>query len=455
MHSLGCPFVKSKIMKLYIKSIILLFLLLYHTNYPQLPAFPGAEGYGKFTSGGRGGKVIEVTNLNDSGVGSLRYAIKKKYPRTIIFRVSGTIALESELEIYHGNLTIAGQTAPGDGICIKGNRVSITSAENIIIRFIRFRIGDENKIPEDAISVMNCKYVIIDHCSMSWGIDEVATFYDNENFTLQWSIISEGLNNSVHPKGAHGYGGIWGGVNASFHHNLLAHNSSRNPRFNGARTRTTQATELVDFRNNVIYNWGENSSYGGEKGKHNIVANYYKPGPASHKRNRIVEPFDNLGKWFVDKNIVENHSEVSENNWNGGIQGDYANDPNIKVSTPFGVENIAMQTAGEAYISVVKYAGAILPKIDSIDSRIICEVKNSKVFSGNGIINSQSEVGGYPILNSLTPPLDSDKDGIPDEWEVNNNLNPNDSLDANRTAASGYTFLEEYLNELVKDVYAF
>jgi hypothetical protein len=433
----------------------LLLLLLTPVSFPQLKSFPGAEGYGQFTSGGRGGAVIEVTNLNDSGEGSLRYAVEKKFPRTVIFRVSGIIELQSELEISHGALTIAGQTAPGDGICIKGNRFSITAADNIIIRFIRFRIGDENKIPEDAISVMRCKNVIIDHCSMSWGIDEVGTFYDNENFTLQWSIISEALNNSVHPKGAHGYGGIWGGVNATFHHNLLAHNSSRNPRFNGARTHTTPETELVDFRNNVIYNWGENSSYGGEKGNHNIIANYYKAGPASHKKNRILEPFDNLGKWFIDKNVVENYPDITEDNWNGGIQGNYANEPQIKALKAFGKENIITQTAEEAYSSVLKFSGVILPKRDKVDSRIICEVENSKVFSGNGIINSQSEVGGYPVLNSLTPPLDSDKDGIPDDWEIKNNLDPNDNLDANKTAASGYTFLEEYLNELVKDAYVF
>ncbi|MBX2976500.1 MAG: hypothetical protein KF721_10220 [Ignavibacteriaceae bacterium] len=431
--------------------IILLLFVLTETFAQQL-AFPGAEGYGRFTSGGRGGKVIFVTNLNDSGDGSLRDAIKKDYPRTILFSVSGTINLKSELEVKHGNLTIAGQTAPGDGICIKGNRFTV-NANNVIIRFIRFRIGDESGIPEDALSIMWSKNIIVDHCSMSWGVDEVASFYDSENTTMQWCIISEALNKSIHPKGAHGYGGIWGGVNASFHHNLLAHNSSRNPRFNGSRTKTSSETELVDFRNNVIYNWGENSSYGGESGKHNMVANYYKSGPASHKKDRILEPFDSKGRWYIDQNIVEGFSEVSNDNWNGGVQGEYAVTNLIKSDFPFGDENVRTESASEALKSVLKLAGATYPKRDKVDLRIIDEVSKGTVFLGNGIINSQTEVGGYPELNTLEPLLDTDKDGIPDFWEKLNNLDFTNRDDGNKLSESGYTFLEEYLNEIVKGAY--
>ncbi|RJP63393.1 MAG: pectate lyase [Ignavibacteriales bacterium] len=411
----------------------------------QALSFPGAEGYGRFTTGGRGGKVIEVTNLNDAGPGSLRAAIKKKGPRTIVFKVSGTISLKSDLAINNGDLTIAGQTAPGDGICIKNYKTTI-SADNVIIRFVRFRLGDETKNEDDSFGAMNCKNIIIDHCTASWGIDENASFYDNENFTMQWCLISEALNNSYHHKGAHGYGGIWGGVNASFHHNLFADNSSRNPRFNGARTATSQNTELVDFRNNVIFNWEIYSVYGGEKGKQNVVANYYKPGPASKHKDIILTPFDTKGKWFVKDNYVESNPVITKNNW----MGVDSKSENNKSDMPFGEENVLTQTPEEAYNDVLNFAGVVFPKRDEVDNRIILQVKDGKEIIGNGIINSQAEVGGYPQLNSTVAPADSDHDGMPDEWEKQNNLNPHDPEDRNNTTGDGYTILEKYLNHLVE-----
>jgi len=430
--------------------ILIILIVLPDKAIPQLLAFPEAEGYGKLASGGRGGKVIEVINLNDSGPGSLRTAIEESGPRTIIFRISGTISLNSELIINNGDLTIAGQTAPGDGICIK-NFQTIINSENIITRFIRFRLGDEKKQEADALSVMNSKNIIIDHCSFSWGIDEVISFYDNENSTLQWCIVSEALNNSYHHKGEHGYGGIWGGKNTSFHHNLLAHNYSRNPRFNGSRTGTLPEEELADFINNVVYNWGTNSSYGGENGNYNLVANYYKSGPGTKKKikDRIVEPYGK-GKWFIKENYVEGYPEISTDNWAGGVQGDFANFKELKSDVPLGSHAIYYQTPQNAFEDILKFAGAIFPKRDEIDTRIINEVRNSDVDSGNGIINSQEEVGGWPVLNSTEPPLDSDHDGMPDEWESRMNLNPNDPEDRNKIAFSGYSFLEEYLNELGK-----
>ena len=222
--------------------------------------------------------------------------------------MSGTIELKRGLDITKGDVTIAGQTAPGDGICIRNHTVSV-EADNVIIRYIRFRCGISSGTgdPSDAITGIGNRNIIIDHCSMSWSVDEAASFYDNENFTMQWCIISESLYDAGHPKGEHGYGGIWGGAGASFHHNLLASHTSRNPRFCGARYHPeTRETEIVDFRNNVIFNWGFNSSYGGEMGQQNMINNYYKSGPATRKqvRHRIVEPSDSLGKWYISGNYV-------------------------------------------------------------------------------------------------------------------------------------------------------
>lgn len=445
--------------------LLLGFILCIGPLQAQQLAFPGAEGFGRFTTGGRGGVVYEVTNLNDSGPGSFRDAVNKSGARTIVFRVSGTIKLLSELKVKNGNLTIAGQTAPGDGICIRNNSFVI-DADNVIIRYMRFRLGDEAQVVNDAMWGRERQNIIIDHCSLSWSVDETGSFYDNKNFTMQWCILSESLYKSVHGKGNHGYGGIWGGVGATFHHNLLAHHSSRNPRFNGARFTTTSETELVDFRNNVIYNWGGNSAYGGEKGKHNIVNNYYKYGPAttsSSKRNRILDAnapsAAELGKWHISGNYVYGYPATTADNWNGGVQNvSYANwQTIIRASDPFEVAPVRTQTAEEAFETVLDSVGAILPKRDAVDARIVNETRTGTAAYGDsygakrGIIDTQASVGGWPTLNAEPAPDDADHDGMPDTWETANGLNPNDASDRNGDFnGNGYTNLEKYLYSLTR-----
>ncbi|UII34598.1 pectate lyase [Fulvivirga ulvae] len=417
-------------------------------NAQQL-SFPGAEGFGKYATGGRGGKVLIVTNLNDAGPGSLREAVESKGPRIITFAVSGNIALESDLPVDNGDVTIAGQSAPGDGICIKNYPVRI-SADNVIIRYMRFRLGDQKKVEDDAFKGRGNKNVIIDHCSVSWSTDECASFYRNSEFTLQWCIVSESLSQSVHKKGAHGYGGIWGGEKTTFHHNLIAHHSSRNPRFSGSSSTPNSADELVDFRNNVIYNWGHNSVYGGEKGRYNMVNNYFKPGPATKKSvtARIINPSEPYGKFYVHGNYMAGSEEVTENNWAGGVQCE--NPESTKAEEPFEVIPLNMQTAEEAYESVLAGAGASHCR-DAVDKRIVEEVKKGKASFNNGIIDSQKDVGGWPELKTKKPQEDSDKDGMPDKWEAKHGLNHTNGNDAvEYTIDNEYTNIEVYLNQLVK-----
>lgn len=329
--------------------IVPLFVLVPALLSAKQIAFPGAEGFGRFASGGRGGKVIAVTNLNDNGPGSLRAAIEAEGPRTVVFRVSGTIFLEDALEIKNGDLTIAGQTAPGDGITLANFPLKL-DADNVIIRFIRSRLGDHESQEADAFEARYSTNVIIDHCSFSWAVDENATAYNNKDFTMQWCIVSEALHNSVHAKGNHGYGGIWGGKNATFHHNLIAHTRSRTPRFNGARYEDFRewGDGRVDHRNNVIYNWGDNSAYGAEPAanyqpQYNLIGNVYKPGPATEdsKRDRIISPdpndFGMFSQFFISGNYVFGAPEVSLDNWLG-VDGVSSEDrPNLQVDEPFAV----------------------------------------------------------------------------------------------------------------------
>ena len=437
-------------------------------------AFPGAEGFGKYTKGGRGGRVFIVTNLADDGEGSLRKAVTAKGPRMVVFALSGTIHLSSPLSIK-SDITIAGQTAPGEGICLADYPVSL-GGNNIIIRYMRFRMGDRHQNKgmvdgagaDDAFSGTRRNNIMIDHCSMSWSTDEVLSVYGGDSTTLQWNIISEPLNYSYHFETGdkdfehHGYGGIWGGSHLSAHHNLFAHCASRNPRFNGARLGATR--DFADFRNNVIYNWGHNNIYGGEAGMYNIVNNYFKYGPATNKsvRYRIVNPSKtdvlNFGKWYVNGNYVDGAMDVSKNNWLGidmPKEGTEANKKELVQDKAFKSESISLQSAEEAYADVMINAGASF-KRDTLDERIISDVKNRTgrfIDVQGGYPHGtpyDKTISAWPQLKSFPALMDTDKDGMPDEWENKNGLNANNSADASTCKLHHkYSNIEVYINSIV------
>ncbi len=455
--------------------LMLLFSVSVQKISSQQIAFPGAEGFGKYATGGRGGKVVAVTNLNDSGEGSFRWALEQ-YPGealTVIFRVSGIIELQSKIQIKRSNLTIAGQTAPGDGICLKNQSLILNGASskgnhgNIIIRFIRSRPGGILKTGLYGFDMENCHDVIVDHCSFSWANEECAAMYDTKNTTVQWCIVSEGLYEAGHMKGHRSYGGVWGGQYASYHHNLIAHLNNRAIRFNGARAHDTIA--LIDYRNNVIYNWGNaNAAYGGEVNiaggvsQVNIVNNYYKPGTAAPAELKFVhasyqkENSKGTGQWFLDGNIMEGDKALTKRN-KQGIDLKEAGYPSGAVSDKAFPVSVALplETAKEAYEKVLLYAGAIFPKRDATDERVVNETRTGTaigkgVFGKPGIIDNVYAVGGWPEYKSIAAPVDTDNDGMPDAWEIKKGLNPNDAGDGNKKDAGGYTMLELYLNELVE-----
>ena len=457
----------------------------------QARAFPGAEGGGMWVTGGRGGKVIHVTNLNDSGAGSLRAAINEKGARTIVFDVAGIIELQSALKVQNGDVTIAGQTAPGDGICLKNYNFRI-HASNVIVRFIRCRMGDEKKTEDDAMNLYtgenDLQDVIIDHCSLSWSTDECGTFYGMTNFTLQWCILSESLRNSVHGKGKHGYGGIWGGSNATFHHNLLAHHDSRNPRLDHDYVSTLKGP--VSLVNNVIYNWGDNSTYGGESAndnndykKYNVINNYYKPGPATAAgKVRFIDPWtkacDNCtkktgsttivpGHYYMTGNVMHGDETKTGDNWKGTTASDEVI-ATIKATAPFAwtakESKVSLHEADLAFNQVLAYAGASLKK-DAVDKRIGNETKNGNYTykgsngSTNGFIDTQADVGGWPEYKATADELanakDTDGDGIPDWFEAKAGLDKASAADGSAKTLDKngrYTNLEMYLHYLVKSI---
>ncbi|MEH6306157.1 polysaccharide lyase [Olivibacter sp. CPCC 100613] len=444
------------------------------TRLPEgaIPAFPGAWGGGMFTTGGRGGKVITVTNLNDSGEGSLRAALEAKGPRIVVFRVAGTLKVKEDLHINEPDITIAGQTAPGDGICIAGT-LNINT-HNVIIRHLRVRRG----IPtggqgDDNIGGNPHHHIIIDHCSTSWGMDENISLYRHmrpsldertqikdaaEYITIQWTISSEALD----AKG-HAFGGTWGGNPATFHHNLFASNTARNP--------SIGMSGPFDFRYNVVFNWRHRSVDGGdETSMINFINNYFKPGPATNENMRAVfarieqrsmyspgsawkegdwfpKAANRPGKWYVAGNIMHDNKEVTDNNW-AGMRGP---ERLARVNTPFvGWPVAPHQTAGAVFESVLAKVGATLPKRDAVDARVTEMVRTGKPMTETGIIKDISEVGGYPNLtfDPAQVPLDSDGDGMPDQWEIKHQLDPKNPADGAMDAdGDGYTNVEEYLND--------
>ena len=484
------------------KSLLLLCLCMAATVVfaeEKTPAFPGAEGFGRYVTGGRGGNVYHVTSLADDGSeGTLRWALGKSGVKTIVFDVSGTIHLQSSLDISIGNVTIAGQTAPGDGICVADYPVSI-KANNVIVRYMRFRLGNKNVLANgadgwDGFGGFDQQDWIIDHCSVSWSIDECLSVLGNKNTTVQWCLVAQSLVNSGHSKGAHGYGGNWGGSGASFHHNLIAHHGSRTPRL-GPRP-TTQLDERMDMRNNVIYNFGGNGCYGGEGMNVNIVNNYYKPGPGSPtdkkgyriagigiRTNKYVNTYPAYapalhlwGKYYVTGNYNSKYPLLNQDNWTYGIinqidasgcDGTFTQETkdSIKLAEPIDYILTTTHSAADAYDRVLDFAGASLHR-DSFDELMVSDTRNGKAtYTGSGLskgfVNSQDDNkpsdadaswSAWPTLASKEAPKDTDGDGMPDEWELANALDPTNPNDGKTIGADGYSNLENYLNSLVADI---
>lgn len=498
----------------------------------QVLAFPGAEGFGKYSEGGRGGKVVTVSTLEDYTTGeepiegSLRWALEQhKYtalkpqhlvasngadsvverevtiyePLTIVFNVAGNIYLKEDLKVKRDYLTIAGQSAPGEGVCITGHSMLFNGAtggemwywgprrKHLIVRYLRFRPATptaENPFITYGTDVENYENVIFDHCTMTWANEECLAIYDNKYTTVQWCIVAEGLYDAYHPKGKRSYCGVWGGQFATYHHNLIAHNDSRNIRFNGARAHDTVA--VVEYRHNVVYNWGTNNSgYGLEveintpsmRNELNMFNNYYKHGPASgnisskatptNKVNRLVRIDQSrssvdagyLSHHFIEGNYLSHYPAISADNWFCGVQFQAYSDTAIAKSlfrapamSPEIEDLHADETAEEAYMQVLSQVGANIPKRDIQDRRIVEETENGTAIGTgtkgkSGIIDDPMTVGGWPILTG-TPYTDSDSDGIPDEWEIAHQLNPNNPNDGAIITESGYSNLELYLNSL-------
>jgi len=415
----------------------------------EIPAFPGAEGFGSNTPGGRGGRVIEVTNLNADGPGSLKAAVDAKGARIVVFRVSGTIRLRRQLNIHEPFITIAGQTAPGDGICLRGAYIWV-GTHDVVIRHLRVRVGDSPEGPDpgnrDALDVAGdadrVYNVVIDHCSFSWALDEtVSTWYGARDVTIQWCIVSEPLMDSIHPQGSHSTGVLLGSREntVSVHHCLLAHNSGRNPLI-----AADSGESIIDWRNNVVYNYG-GSGCGNARGAVDInyVGNYIKMGPNSREPGTFrISPNDKQS-YFVQDNIWPGmpEGEVEDRM----VLGRRSTPPpdNMMSAVPINAPLVSTQSAASVYETVLNFSGAILPVRDVVDTRIAEEVR-----TGTGaIIDTQWDVGGWPEYRSDDPPADTDHDGMPDDWEQQYGFTPDDPTDGPKDRdGDGYTNVEEYLN---------
>ncbi|MCA9260576.1 MAG: hypothetical protein KDA61_15295 [Planctomycetales bacterium] len=442
---------------------------------PGIPAFPGAWGGGMFTSGGRGGKVIEVRSLADSGAGSLRAAVETAGPRIIVFRVAGIIDLETDIDLNEPDVTIAGQSAPGDGVCLRGGSLNINT-HNVILRHLRVRRGKpEGGQGSDNIGGNPEGDVVVDHCSTSWGMDENLSLYRHmqrqpggdvklpvHNLTVQYCISSEALNAKNHA-----FGGTWGGQDATFHHNLFACNTGRNPSIGMGGE--------FDYRNNVVFNWRHRTMDGGdETSMINVINNYYKPGPAANddmvstfvrieqrdqyspgRRFRPGDWFPNAGlkrpgKWYVAGNVMEGFGEITANNWKG-MRGP---EELARVNTPFEAWPVNQQSAQDAFAAVLAKAGATLPKRDAVDRRVTEMVRSGKIDAeggetDEGIVSDPRQVGGFPEygFDAAELPADADHDGMSDAWETAHQLNPSDPSDgAVDSDGDGYTNVEEFLN---------
>ncbi len=434
----------------------------------QTLAFPGAEGCGRFASGGRGGDVYYVTNLNDSGAGSLRYGISTapSTGRTILFKVSGTIELATDLALSKPNITIAGQTAPGDGITLKRRTLKVSGARNVIIRYIRVRPGDvDTNFEGDAIWVYQSTNVILDHVSTSWSVDECLSVTYSTNVTVQWCMISESLNKSQHYKGEHGYGSLlrYGAGALTFHHNLYQHHKSRNPRL-GDRIK-------LDFVNNVIYNWGDRAGYsaddsgdnpGGFTNYLNYVGNYLVAGPSTKTPNTAFASGTTNTVIYQAGNMIDPNRNGLLDGTNTGW-GMFSGFPYTAAPTRYPLPEVVTDSAPDAFQRVLAFAGASLAR-DEVDQRLIRTVRNQTGMIVDAVgpsdqptdyvtntINGTNYifVRGWPVLNSLVPPADTDNDGIPDYWEIALGWNPN-LANNNHTNADGYTDLEWYLNWLAE-----
>jgi hypothetical protein len=434
----------------------------------KVPAFPGAEGAGAATPGGRGGRVYVVNSLADSGPGTFREAAEADRPRVVVFGVAGLITLESPVEINHPFLTLAGQTAPGDGVCIRGQSVHMNT-HDVVIRYMRFRRGDL-KVRDDALGGNAVANIIVDHVSASWGLDENLSLYRYikyvdgkmhkmplEHVTIQWSISSEALD-----RFHHAFGGTWGGWPSSFHHNLFACNTGRNP--------SIGMNGLFDFRNNVLFNWVHRTVDGGDgSSRVNLINNYFKAGPATKDellRHRICKlqgrsprsDFPGAGLWYVEGNHVEGYPAITGDNWAGGVYfAEAGRDKDLvipkvteeqaRAREPFPAPAVATEPAESAFERVLADAGATLPRRDPVDERIIASVRTGRTAVGDGIIDAPAEVGGWPEYRAAPAPADGDRDGMADAWERLHGLDPANPDDAaSDRDRDGYTAIEEFLN---------